>query len=578
MDSSANNIDNNSTKKSHKSKILLIVIIIVIIIPITIIIINKNSDNKSSYNYYYADNGIYNSKDYVIEYDKDNNLKYFESEKEKYNMSYKYYYQETKLSKISFEGLYFGNELYGDINFEYDYEGHITQILITHALLGDSYIDKYIFHYDEKNRVNLIEHDNGKNYKLYENEILTDCCRYYYYEDKYIISDCYLSDSYQPNLKTAYITTYYQQTIYANDNNFNNIWVKHNIRPFIYYGIYFPNNFSSDVDLLGSFYSVPYNPGKQLYQKKIKEKTGNETETNITRYYYSNGNIIKAEVDGIIKGSIIYKYKDNLMISSIDDMNKNYEFTYSYDNKTLIEKKVSKDNYNEIKNDYDNYFKSSTMDYNIDSIIENLDDIIEKKYNETFAPEPTIETSLEQITDSITQQKDIGFEIKNADNVTFSFNNNLISCDSSYNTHYSCSLSLQENENTLTITASNKYGKEVTKHYTINFKVVAPSVKFEKNYYKVSLSESHWRPRIILSDDISNYNIMYYFDNQKWSYAALSYDEVNNNKNNYMYEIWVSKIGPGTTDPKVGKHTMKIEITDKRTGKTASNKITVDCY
>ena len=40
----------------------------------------------------------------------------------------------------------------------------------------------------------------------------------------------------------------------------------------------------------------------------------------------------------------------------------------------------------------------------------------------------------------------------------------------------------------------------------------------------------------------------------------------------------MGKLGPGTKDPSIGNHTMKIEITDKRTDKKAYDEYIIDCY
>lgn len=590
MKSSTNNLRQIFAMYAYKYRYYLIGVIIFFAALLIFLGVKEKTSFKDSFNYYVFDGSVYNDEKYNIKYDDKNNIVYFDSsDDDDYTISYKYSYNNDKISNISFEGTYFSSDIKGEINFEY-VDNNISIIKAERIFHDVENVDYYVFHYDDSNRVIKVDHDKGGIWKSTAESPYG--CNYYYYE-KYVISDCHNTEIYQPNLKESYSTDYYKRSIYVDDEsirNNKNLWIANNITPFIYYGLNFPRDISSDVTLLGSSYDVPYNPGKLLYSVSKKNNTlNNKTEVSASKIYYSNGNIIKEEYGEKLDIWNITMFEKNKRVSSIDSMNNNYEFLYTYKKNDIVQKKKLRNNYSTLVNKYNEYFKSAKLDHNIDNIIEDLDNIIQKLSNDRL-PALTINTLLEEQSISNKQTVDYDFSFSgdsNIETVSISFNGeNVIgnnvrdsNCRTIRNSknEYTCKFILNEGANNVVVTAKDSNNKQTIKNYTINFIVPEPSIKIENDYYKVAINDNHWRPRFVLSDNIDNYEVTWYFDNQKWS-RSQTFDYVETRDEGILYSVWIPGIIIGTKSADPGIHTMKVEIRDKRTDKVAFDEATIECY
>lgn len=358
--------------RNKKVLVFLILAIVIIVIILLLIILNKKSEYQTYIYNEYEDMYLFDNIN--LEYKDDLLIEISGAE----NIKYKYFFEDN-IEKLSYTSEQTGE---GSISFYYD-----NDLIQKISFENEDLTYDYYFDYNDDNKLQYISHSSygefGKN---------NGYCYIYDYNN-YVIEDC--RDIRYNNILNKETSNTTKAIFLKNDLKSTSIFRKYAIRPSFLYTNLDIRESNLDVNYTATSNQYGISPiyfGKLVY---LEYKQDNNVEEVIRNYYDTQGNKIKYEKENSKneKDNLLgyIKYDNNNKGSSLD-YSESYEwisstpynetnFKITNNDMKLIDKSLSKDQYEKKLKEYKNYFnnnKNSEEDY----IVDNLYDIISQKQSE----------------------------------------------------------------------------------------------------------------------------------------------------------------------------------------------------
>lgn len=514
--------------KNKKLVFFVSILFLFILLGVIIYIFRDAGESQASQEgeLYQLKNGIYISDQVDVRFDENKNITSVNSDIQE--IEYDYTYEDHKIKKISYSGIY--NQIDVEGSVEFTYENDLLQKIKLNGLGYMYYTEEYFFYYDQNQKLNLVTNTSNAN-----GRVSVGTC-YLYYEGDYVIEQCEKSDVQ---------STYLAKRIYKNYQSEEiPFWSESQFLPFAEFLLFFENHHGNSY--LSLFYGnddlmTPVSLGRLLHEEVIINKDGKETKEQKDNYIDKKNRVIQSDIKDY--GAMYLKYsdqsftvwEDNRLMESYQKSigtlvkEKNKIVGYRVCEENLTQKQFE----NEIAN-----FQNPSFPEEVQFIIEHWDQVVNEKFQEQFVVAPTIQADIPEETSQptlnfqyqITHSTDyIKFaETEYMDTKIFDYqtevhiflNDENVDSMCDFETG-SCSVTLKNGTNKLVIQAKNNFQQSSSEIYQIVFQPPKPQITLKNNVINSYFTHDG---RIMegdnlyltLSKPIWEIQLELYCDNQLW--------------------------------------------------------------
>lgn len=514
--------------QNKKLVFLVSILFLFILLGVIIYIFRDTGESQTSQEgeLYQLKNGIYISDQVDVHFDENKNITSVNSDIQE--IEYDYIYEDHKIKKISYSGIF--NQLDVEGSIEFTYENDLLQKIKLNGLGYRNYTEEYFFYYDQNQKLNLVTNTSNAG-----GRVGVGTC-YLYYEGDYVIEQCEKSDVQ---------STYFAKRIYKNYQSEGlPFWSEYQFLPFIEFLYFFENHQGNSY--LSFFYRnddlmTPVSPGRLLHEEVIINEDGKETKEQKDNYIDEKSHVIQGDIKDY--GTTYIKYNDQSFTMWVD--NRLME-SYQKNMGTLVkekdkivgyrvreEKLTQKQFENEIEN-----FQDPSFPEEVQFIIDHWNQVVNEKFREQFVVAPTIQADIPEETN----QPTLNFQYQithSTDDIQFAENEYMDTKIFDYQTEVhiflndenvdsmcdfetgSCSVPLKNGTNKLVIQAENNFQQSSSETYQIVFQAPKPQITLKNNvinsfvthdgrimegdYLYLTLSKPIWEIQLEL-----------YCDNQLW--------------------------------------------------------------
>ena len=504
------------------------ILFLFILLGVIIYIFRDTGESQTSQEgeLYQLKNGIYISDQVDVHFDENKNITSVNNDIQE--IEYDYIYEDHKIKKISYSGIF--NQLDVEGSIEFTYENDLLQKIKLNGLGYMYYTEEYFFYYDQNQKLNLVTNTSNA-----DGRVGVGTC-YLYYEEDYVIEQCEKSD-----VKS----TYFAKRIYKNSQSEGiTFWSESQFLPFIEFLYLFENHQGNSY--LSLFYRnddlmTPVSLGRLLHEEVIINEEEKETKEQKDNYIDEKNRVIQSDMKDY--GTTYLKYSDQSFTMWEDNRLMD---SYQKNMGTLVKEKdkivgyrvreeqlTQKQFENEIA-----HFQAPSFPEEVQFIIDHWDQVVNEKFQEQFVVAPTIQADIPEETNQptlnfqyqITHSTDyIQFaETEYMDTKIFDYqtevhiflNDENVDSMCDFETGI-CSVPLKNGTNKLVIQAENNFQQSSSETYQIVFQAPKPQITLRNNvinsyfthdgrimegdYLYLTLSKPIWEIQLEL-----------YCDNQLW--------------------------------------------------------------